>query len=108
MSDTMAGILQAVALVAALAACWKPLGDYMARVFTSTRDLRIERMAYRLIGVDSSADQRWPVYARSVLAFSVVGVVLLYALQRVQAHLPLSLGFPDVPPALASTPRPRS
>jgi K+-transporting ATPase ATPase A chain len=51
--------------------------------------------------VDSSADQRWPVYARSVLAFSVVGVALLYLLQRIQSHLPLSLGFPDVPPALS-------
>ena len=101
MSDTMAGTLQVVALVAALAACWKPLGDYMARVFTSTKDLRVERAVYRLIGVDSSADQRWPVYARSVLAFSAVSVVLLYALQRVQSHLPLSVGFPDVPPALS-------
>ena len=101
MSDTLAGLLQAAALVAALAACWKPLGDYMARIFTSTRDLRIERVVYRVIGVDSSADQRWPVYARAVLAFSAIGVALLYLLQRVQSHLPLSVGFPDVPPALA-------
>jgi potassium-transporting ATPase potassium-binding subunit len=101
MSDTMAGILQVAALVAALALCWKPLGDYLAHVFTTREDLRIERGIYRVIGVDSSADQRWPVYARSVLAFSVVGVALLYVLQRVQSHLPLSLGFPDVPPALA-------
>jgi K+-transporting ATPase ATPase A chain len=100
MSDALAGLLEAGVLVAALAVCWKPLGDYMARVFTSANDLRVERWVYRAIGVDSSADQRWPVYARSVLAFSVVGVALLYLLQRVQSHLPLSLGFPDVPPAL--------
>ncbi|WP_027860992.1 potassium-transporting ATPase subunit KdpA [Marmoricola sp. URHB0036] len=101
MSDTLAGLLQAAALVAALAVCWKPLGDYMARIFTTTKDLPIERGVYRVIGVDSSADQRWPVYARAVLAFSMIGVASLYLLQRVQSHLPLSLGFPDVPPALA-------
>ena len=59
----------------ALAVCWKPLGDYMAHVFTSTKDLAVERITYRVIGVDSSADQRWPVYARSVLAFSLLSVV---------------------------------
>jgi K+-transporting ATPase ATPase A chain len=101
MSDTLAGLLQVGALIAALAVCWKPLGDHLARVFTSTRDLRVERGIYRAIGVDSTADQRWPVYARSVLAFSAVGVVVLYVLQRVQSHLPLSLGFPDVPAALS-------
>jgi potassium-transporting ATPase potassium-binding subunit len=101
MSDSLAGLLQAGVLVLALAVCWKPLGDHLARVFTSTKDLAVERLVYRVIGVDSSADQRWPVYARSVLAFSLVSVVVLYALQRVQSHLPWSLGFPDVPPALA-------
>ena len=73
----------------------------MARVFTSERDLRVERATYRLVGVDSKADQRWSVYATSVIAFSLVSVVALYALQRVQDDLPLSLGFPGVDPALA-------
>ena len=101
MSDTLAGLLQAGVLVAALAACWKPLGDHLARVFTSERHLAVERGLYRLGGVDPDADQRWPVYARSVLAFSVVGALVLYLLQRVQSHLPLSIGMPDVDPALA-------
>jgi K+-transporting ATPase ATPase A chain len=101
MSDTLAGLLQIGALVVALAVCYRPLGGYLARVFTSEKDLRVERVVYRLIGVDPSADQRWPVYARSLVAFSAVGVVLLYVLQRVQSHLPLSLGFPDVPGPLA-------
>ena len=101
MSDTTAGLLQAGALIAALALAYRPLGGYMARVFTSERDLRVERVVYRLVGVDPKADQRWPVYAASVLAFSLVSVVGLYALQRVQDDLPLSLGFPGVDPALA-------
>ncbi len=101
MSDTLAGLLQVGALVAALALCWKPLGDHIARAFTSPSHLRVERGIYRLGGIDPDADQRWPVYARALLAFSVVGVLLLYVLQRVQSHLPLSLGFPDVDPALA-------
>ena len=71
MSDTLAGLLQIGALVAALAICYRPLGGYMARVFTSERDLGVERVIYRLVGVDSKADQRWSVYAASVLAFSL-------------------------------------
>jgi potassium-transporting ATPase potassium-binding subunit len=101
MSDTTAGLLQVGTLVVALALCWKPLGDYMARVFTSERDLRVERVLYRLVGVEPKADQRWPVYAGAVLAFSLVSMVGLYTLQRVQGGLPLSLGFPGVDPALA-------
>ena len=101
MSDTTAGLLQIGALLAALALCYRPLGGYMARVFTSERDLRVERVFYRAVGVDPRADQRWSVYAASVLAFSFVGVVGLYALQRFQSELPWSLGFPGVDPALA-------
>ncbi len=101
MSDTTAGLLQVGALIAALALCYRPLGGYMARVLSSQRDLGVERVIYRVVGVDSKADQRWSVYAASLIAFSLVSVVLLYALQRVQTHLPLSLGFPGVDPALA-------
>lgn len=101
MSETAAGLLQVGALIAALALCWRPLGDYMARVFTSERDLRVERALYRVVGVDSRSDQRWSVYAGAVLAFSLVCAVGLYVLQRVQGSLPLSLGFPGVDPALA-------
>jgi K+-transporting ATPase ATPase A chain len=97
MSDTVAALLQIALLVAALAACYRPLGAYMARVYTSEHHTRFERGLYRLMGVDPSADQRWPVYARSLLAFSGVSVLGLYALLRLQAHLPLSLGFPGVP-----------
>ena len=59
MNGTTAGLLQVGTLIAALALCWRPLGDYMARVLTSERDLRVERRIYRVIGVDSSSQQRW-------------------------------------------------
>jgi len=98
MSDTTAGLLQVGLLIAALATCYRPLGAYMARVYTSEHDSRVERVLYRLMGVDPQADQRWPVYARSLLAFSAVSVLGLFALLRLQAHLPLSLGLPGVAP----------
>jgi K+-transporting ATPase ATPase A chain len=101
MSDTAAGLLQVGLLVALLAAVYRPLGGYMARVYTSEKDSRLERGTYKLLGVDSKAEQTWAVYARSVVAFSFVGVILLYLLQRFQSHLPLSLGLPNVESGLA-------
>ncbi|MGA0565736.1 potassium-transporting ATPase subunit KdpA [Rathayibacter sp. KR2-224] len=91
--------LGTVALMLAL--CFRPLGDYMAHTFTSRKDLRVERGVYRLIGVDSGSEQSWPIYLRSVLAFSIVGVLIVYLLQRLQAWLPLSLGLPAVPEGLS-------
>jgi K+-transporting ATPase ATPase A chain len=70
MSETASGLLQVCLLVVALAVCYRPLGAYMARVYTSEHDNRVERVLYRVMGVDPGADQRWPVYARSLLAFS--------------------------------------
>jgi potassium-transporting ATPase potassium-binding subunit len=96
MSATAAGGLQFGLLVVALAAVHKPMGDYMARVFTATKHWRAEKLVYRAVGVDADAQQRWPTYLRSVLAFSAVGVLLLYLLQRVQSLLPLDNGLPAV------------
>ena len=101
MSSSLAGILQLVLLVAALAACYKPLGDYIARIFTSEKDLRPERAVYRLMGIDPRADQRWGTYARSMLAFSGVSVLFLYLIERVQHWLPYANSNVNVPPALA-------
>ena len=78
------------------------------RIYTSDKDLRVERVIYRAVGVDPRTDQRWQVYATAVVAFSLVGVLLLYALQRFQTHLPLSLGSPPSTPRWRSTPRRRS
>jgi potassium-transporting ATPase potassium-binding subunit len=100
MNSSLAGILQIVALVAALAICYKPLGDYIARVFTSPKHLRVESAFYRLMGIDSEADQRWGTYARSMLAFSGVCVLFLYLLERIQHWLPYSNGQANVSPFL--------
>ncbi|MFJ9844342.1 potassium-transporting ATPase subunit KdpA [Kitasatospora sp. NPDC101155] len=96
MSSTLAGWMQALALVGALALCYRPLGDYIAKLLTTAKHLGVERGIYKLIGVDGDADQRWPVYLRSVLAFSAVSVLFLYALIRLQTHLLLSLGVPEM------------
>lgn len=86
--------LQIATLVLVLVLLYRPLGDYIARVYTSPRDLAVERGAYRLIGVDPRAEQTWQAYTRGVLLFSLVGVVLVYALQRLQPLLPFALGLP--------------
>jgi K+-transporting ATPase ATPase A chain len=94
-------IAQLASLALLLVLVYRPLGDYMAYTFTTEKDLRFERGIYRLIGVDSHSEQSWPVYMRSVLAFSIVGVLVLYLIQRIQEILPESLGFPAVPSGLA-------
>ncbi|PVC85430.1 potassium-transporting ATPase subunit KdpA [Streptomyces sp. CS090A] len=98
MSPFLAGLLQLLALVAALGLAYRPLGDHMARVYTSTRHLRAEKWIYRAVGADPSAEMRWPAYLRAVLAFSFVGVLFLYAIQRAQGILPGSLGFASIDP----------
>ncbi|MFD5113163.1 potassium-transporting ATPase subunit KdpA [Streptomyces sp. NPDC058391] len=94
MNDTLAGWLQILALVAALALSFRPLGDYLAYVLTSPRHWRVERVVYRAGGVDPDADQKWSVFLRGVLAFSLVSVLFLYGFLRLQNHLLLSLGTP--------------
>src|SRR5258708_7051596 len=96
MSSTGAGWLQFALLVAALAACYVPLGNYIAHIFTTDKDWAVERGFYKLIGIDRTADQKWSTYLRSILAFSAVSVLFLYGLQRLQHYLPLSQGLPGV------------
>ncbi|MFF0910789.1 potassium-transporting ATPase subunit KdpA [Microbacterium enclense] len=86
-------VLTSLTLVAALALVHRPLGDYIARIYTGERDLALERGVYRLIGVDPRGAQTWQAYLRSVLLFSVVGVVFVYAIMRLQPLLPFSLGL---------------
>jgi K+-transporting ATPase ATPase A chain len=101
MSSTAAGWLQFALLFAALAACYVPLGNYIARIFTTDKDWAVERGFYKLIGIDRSADQKWSVYLRSILAFSFVSVVFLYGIQRLQEYLPYTQGLPAVTPDTA-------
>ncbi|MFD6133917.1 potassium-transporting ATPase subunit KdpA [Isoptericola sp. NPDC060257] len=91
--------LGTVALV--LAVVHRSFGDYMAAVYTTPRDWRVERSLYRLLGVDPRSGQTWQAYARGVLTFSLVGLLLVYALQRTQQWLPYSLGLPAVAPDLS-------
>ncbi|MET4052766.1 K+-transporting ATPase ATPase A chain [Frigoribacterium sp. PvP054] len=99
--DALSGVLQILTVVVVLVVVYRPLGDHMARIFTTARDARVERGFYRLVGVDPASEQTWPAYLRGVLTFSLVGVLFVYAIQRLQAFLPYSLGFPAVPEGLS-------
>jgi len=95
------GILQILTVVLIIVALYRPLGDYMAHIFTSTKNLRVERGFYRAIGVNPAAEQSWTQYLRGVLAFSLIGMLLVYGIQRAQQILPYSLGFPAIPEGLS-------
>ena len=101
MNSALAGWLQIALLVAALAVCYVPLGNHMARIFTTDKHWRVERGVYKVIGIDPTADQKWSAYLRSMLAFSAVSVLFLYGFERLQHFLLLSMGMNNVPPALA-------
>jgi K+-transporting ATPase ATPase A chain len=93
-TDVWFATLQIGTLALALSVAYRPLGDYIARIYTSPKDLAVERGTYRLIGVDSRATQTWQAYLRGVLLFSAVGVLTVYGLQRLQEVLPFALGLP--------------
>ena len=96
-----AALFPLLTVAAVLALIHRPLGDHMARTFMTKKDLRVERGFYRVLGVDPASHQSWRSYLTGVLAFSAVGVLLVYLLQRTQASLPYSLGLPAVPEGLA-------
>ncbi|GLK86285.1 potassium-transporting ATPase subunit KdpA [Ancylobacter defluvii] len=105
---TLVGWAQIAALFLAVLVTVKPLGLYMARVFSGERTMLspvlapVEKGFYRLAGIDESREQGWLAYTLAMLAFSVVGFVSLYAILRLQDVLPLNpQGFPAVPPDLA-------
>jgi len=93
---TANGWLQIAIFLALIALVTKPLGLFMARVFNRERTFLdpvmrpLERLIYRCTGVDENHEMRWTEYAASMLLFSVVSMLLLYLLQRVQAHLPFN------------------
>jgi K+-transporting ATPase ATPase A chain len=104
----VSGVVLLLAMVAAILVSTPLLGRYMAKVFGGGEApgdrvfAPVERLIYRTLRVDEKREQRWTGYAMSLLAFSVVGVVFLYAIQRVQEHLPLNpTDAGGVPPALA-------
>src|SRR5437867_2794548 len=92
----MATIVIYALLLIALA---PPLGAYMYRVYTKETTGRLESLMYRLIGVNPNVEQTWRRYASSVLWFSVVSMLFIYAIFRLQAHLPLNPeSLPNVNP----------
>jgi len=90
------GYLQLAFYVGALLALVKPLGAYMARVYEGDPPIvrrmgrAVERMLYRFCGVDGEREMRWTEYAVAAMMFNVLGVLVVYALQRLQAWLPLN------------------
>jgi potassium-transporting ATPase potassium-binding subunit len=105
---TINGWLQILFFLCAIFLATPIIGGYMARVFARQRTwldsvLRpFERLVYRLTGVDETRDMRWTEYAVALLLFSVVSMLVLYAMQRLQGVLPWNpQEFTGVTPALA-------
>jgi K+-transporting ATPase ATPase A chain len=86
-------VIAVIVLIVMLAISTPLLGSYMAKVFQNKKSpgdrffKPVERLIYRITGVNPEGEQRWTTYAISVLAFSLVSVLVLYGMQRLQAHL---------------------
>jgi potassium-transporting ATPase potassium-binding subunit len=101
-------IIQLVAYFLIITVVSVPIGLYMARVFSHEHTFLdpvltpIERLIYKICGITPEVEMGWAGYALSMLAFSLVSMIFLYALQRLQYYLPLNpQGLPGVPPGLA-------
>jgi potassium-transporting ATPase potassium-binding subunit len=108
MSFTFFGVATILIYFVILLLITKPLGLYLTAIFTGRRTwlgyvLRpVERVIYRVCGVDETGEQDWKIYAGSMLLFSGAGMVLLYIIERLQDHLPLNpQGLSAVDPLLA-------
>lgn len=97
MSEVLPALGQVGLLVVALVVTVPPLGRWLATTYSAEGHWRVERATYRALRLDPDADQHWRTYALSVLAFSLVGVLGLYAFARVQQWLPLDLGLGPLP-----------
>ncbi len=105
---TANGIMQILLFSGLVLLTVKPLGSYMTRVFNGERVLLdklfgpVERLFYRLAGIDPAQEHHWTTYTIALLSFSLVCVALLFLLQRVQHLLPLNpQGLGPVAPDLA-------
>jgi len=105
---TINGFIKLAIYFLVLLAITKPLGLYMAKVFSGQRTFMgrlvgpVERLIYRICRIDPEEEHHWTTYAAAMLMFSVVSLLVLYALQRLQLYLPLNpQKMPNVDPALA-------
>ena len=99
------GYLQIAVFAMMVLALARPLGSYMARVFEGKNAwlnrlcAPMERFIYKVCGVDAGAEMRWTHYAGTLLLFNFMGFLAVYALQRLQGHLPLNTqGFGAITP----------
>ena len=102
---TAASWFQLILYIVVLLALAKPLGTFMANVYEGKRTFLhpvlgpVERLSYRLAGIRADQEMNWKVYALTVMLFNVLGILVVYLLQRVQAVLPLNpQGLGAVPP----------
>jgi len=104
------GILQIVVYFLIILALAKPVGSFMANIFEGKRTFLhpllgwIEKLVYKVCGINPEEDQKWTTYALAMLIFSLVGMVLTYALLRLQGHLPFNpqgYGSKEMTPDLA-------
>jgi K+-transporting ATPase ATPase A chain len=105
---TVTGWIQILVFCATIVAVTKPLGVFMFRVFETGRPPlprvlgKLERLIYRLSGIDPAKEQDWKGYTFALLAFSALGVLVTYIIQRTQHLLPFNpQHFPAVGPELA-------
>ena len=105
---TVYGWLQAAVLLVALVLAMKPLGTFMTRLYAGERTFLtpvfgpVERVIYRVCGIDAAQEMTWSGYALALLAFSIVGFLFLYVLLRIQAWLPFNpQHFPNMAPDAA-------
>src|SRR5437588_924366 len=110
MPVTLNSALQVLIFLVIVLLLTRPVGLYLYKVFNGERTwlspvfVPVERLFYRLSGIDPEEEQKWLVYAISVLVFSLVGMLLLYLIERTQQwHGPLfnPQGIPNVEPQLA-------
>jgi K+-transporting ATPase ATPase A chain len=93
---TVNGWLQIFFFLGLIFLVTKPMGIFMARVFSREKTFMdpvlrpLERLLYRVTGVDEDHEMHWTEYAVSMLLFSVVSMIVLYAIQRLQAFLPFN------------------
>jgi potassium-transporting ATPase potassium-binding subunit len=110
---TSIGVLQILVFFGLILLVTKPVGLFLSRLFQGQRTflhpvLRpLEVLVYTLCGVREDQEQRWTQYVASLLSFSIMSFVFVYAFQRLQGHLPLNpqgFGTAQVPPDLAFNP----